>query len=682
MNKSFVFLGMTTAFFALATTSYAVTLTIASSNPTSGVAVTMSPNDTAGRNNGTTQFTRTYNANTVVSLTAPAGMTGKVFQKWRKGSTDYSTNRAITLTMPSSSTTMTAYFLSDTTKPVTTASPVAGTYTSSVTVTLTPNEAATTYYCTGSTSCTPTTVYTAPLSFTNTTILRYYSKDVAQNSETTKTGTYTITAPPVNPHAALIWTGPTMCQTCHYSQVNDMFGAVHYQWQGSGAKMINGDPVQGKITDAMNAFCINILGNFGACGSCHIGLGALPSATQSQAQLDNIDCMLCHQKDYKRKKNVTTGLYEPDTANMTITMDQAVQTLHKPVKSNCLQCHAKAGGGDAVKRGDIALASGTTADTTYDRHMATAGGNFACQKCHTFTNHHVAGRGSDIRPLDSTTAVTCSSATCHPTKPTSHTTSAVVKHVARVACQTCHIPTYAKNASDTTATEATETSRDWRVSEWNATLNRWEPTPTKANNLKPAYAFFNGTSWGYNLNDAVKIVGGLYRISEPVGSIADATTASKLTPFKYKTAWQPVTTGQTTNVLIGLSTKDYFLTGVYDTAVKAGLTNMGLPSTTPYTTVQTDEFLMLNHQVPSATGNVLACTSCHISTTATQMNLQNLGYGLKKPTSDLCNDCHGSESYSSSYSSFLSIHSRHVDSQHKKCSNCHNFDRPERTNLN
>ncbi len=68
-------------------------------------------------------------------------------------------------------------------------------------------------------------------------------------------------------------------------------------------------------------------------------------------------------------------------------------------------------------------------------------------------------------------------------------------------------------------------------------------------------------------------------------------------------------------------------------------------------------------------------------TTATQMNLQSLGYGLKKPASDLCNDCHSLKSYTSSCSDFTSIHSRHVDSKQLKCSNCHNFDRPERTNL-
>jgi hypothetical protein len=309
--------------------------------------------------------------------------------------------------------------------------------------------------------------------------------------------------------------------------------------------------------------------------------------------------------------------------------------------------------------------------------MSTSGANLACQQCHTFTNHRVAGRGSDIRPLDSTTIIACSTSTCHPTKAnaTGHTTVEVNRHTARVACQTCHIPTYGKNASDTAATEATETSRDWRVSEWNATLSRYEPTPTKANNLKPVYEFFNGTSWGYNLGDPVSIVNGVYRISEPVGAITDPTTATKLTPFKYKTAWQAVTTGQSVNKLIAISTSSYFATGVYDTAVKAGLTNMGLPSTTPYTTVQTDEFLMLNHQVPPSAGNVLACAACH-TTSATQMKLLGtggLGYDLKGPTTVVCAQCHTAKTPRG----YERMHN-HVNLKGFDCSWCHTFSRPER----
>src|SRR5215204_789848 len=53
-------------------TSVTQTLTVGSTNPASGVSITVSPNDNSGLGGGTTQFTRTYNQNTNVSLTAPA----------------------------------------------------------------------------------------------------------------------------------------------------------------------------------------------------------------------------------------------------------------------------------------------------------------------------------------------------------------------------------------------------------------------------------------------------------------------------------------------------------------------------------------------------------------------------------------------------------------------------------
>ncbi len=59
-------------------------LTVASSNPASGVSITVSPNDVSGSGNGTTQFTRTYNPGTTVTLTAPDTVNGNNFQKWQR----------------------------------------------------------------------------------------------------------------------------------------------------------------------------------------------------------------------------------------------------------------------------------------------------------------------------------------------------------------------------------------------------------------------------------------------------------------------------------------------------------------------------------------------------------------------------------------------------------------------
>ena len=84
-------------------------LTVASSNPASGVSITVSPNDISGAGSGTTQFTRTYNQGTTVTLTAPASMNGNNFQKWQRDGQDWSGSVATELTMNGNHT-MTAFY--------------------------------------------------------------------------------------------------------------------------------------------------------------------------------------------------------------------------------------------------------------------------------------------------------------------------------------------------------------------------------------------------------------------------------------------------------------------------------------------------------------------------------------------------------------------------------------------
>ena len=57
-------------------------LTVNSAHPSSGVAITVTPSDTNKTGNGATSFTRSYNAATSVTLTAPATAGGNSFSAW------------------------------------------------------------------------------------------------------------------------------------------------------------------------------------------------------------------------------------------------------------------------------------------------------------------------------------------------------------------------------------------------------------------------------------------------------------------------------------------------------------------------------------------------------------------------------------------------------------------------
>ncbi len=75
------------------------TLTVDSAGASS-VAVTVSPTDNNGAGNGTTQFIRSYNLGTTISLTAPAtAPNGATFVKWVKDGVDHATTQATTYTV-------------------------------------------------------------------------------------------------------------------------------------------------------------------------------------------------------------------------------------------------------------------------------------------------------------------------------------------------------------------------------------------------------------------------------------------------------------------------------------------------------------------------------------------------------------------------------------------------------
>lgn len=471
-------------------------------------------------------------------------------------------------------------------------------------------------------------------------------------------------------HAGLTWSGPGTCVGCHRAEAEAVFGSQHYQWKGQSPTNVNGVSPQGKL-NGVNSYCIAVeQGNWGQCNGCHVGRGAKPGSAVTQAELENIDCLLCHQEQYRRRKDAS-GLYVPDTAAMAISMDEAVRTVQRtPTRAACLQCHAKAGGGDAYKRGDLALAHAATADRAFDVHMSTGGADLSCAACHRTSSHRIAGAGTDLRATDSTVRIACTD--CHAEKATAtgHTAvTAVNRHVGRVACQTCHIPRYARNAADTAASEATETHREWRAPALVGGI--FHPGVTLANDLLPRYAFWNGQQDTMLLGDlaGVDAVTGNHATSRPQGGIGDPP-GTKLFPFKYKTAAQPLTAG----TLTPMDMATYRSTGDFAAAARQGALNMGLDPAAPVTWVTTDTMQLLNHEVaPPAQALGSSCTACH-GTTATQMDLRELGYVLKAAKATVCSQCHQDRSYSG----WQTVHDKHVKERGYDCAWCHGFSRPER----
>ena len=311
------------------------------------------------------------------------------------------------------------------------------------------------------------------------------------------------------------------------------------------------------------------------------------------------------------------------------------------------------------------MATITNTDRSFDVHMNDSGSNLDCQACHVFNNHKVIGKGSDLRPTDDLArGAEVSCLTCHTDKnsPTGHDTAKINDHVGKVACQTCHIPVYAK--------VATETYRDWRThhdgSPADASAVAGHPYTEKIASLTPVYKFWNRKSDNSLLgDDASRTYNGdtdTWPTSTPLGSV----TSGKLYPFKYKTAMQPKTLAD--NRLIALNTFEYLKgSGNAGTAIQQGLTAMGYPADEPYEWVLTDTYGLLNHGISPA-DNALQCADCHGSTD--RMDLQGeLGYQLKASQSSVCTQCHDMENNQG----FTNIHDRHVRREEIDCGSCHNF---------
>ena len=451
------------------------------------------------------------------------------------------------------------------------------------------------------------------------------------------------------PHANLSYSDyPNACINCHDGgnggmQYSQMLESVHYTWLGIATDMANDtDSQQGKLTNAINTYCISILGNWGVCGTCHAGRGLKP--IDGDTNKENIDCLMCHNEEYAMAR---VRLSDGSMGVLTPT-DSMVQNPTVPSKANCLKCHAYGGGGNGVKRGDLAWELTDNSDANYDVHMNTAGANLQCTACHSFNGlHKVSGKGSDLRPTDFSSEVSCSTTECHPGMDSGngHEAAGVRgepdRHVARVACQSCHIPTYGKTA--------TETHRIWRTHHDGQNAETCTDCPGHPDrvdlaNQIPAYKFWNRISDNYLLGDVAQInpdTGNTYQTSMPMGDLNDG----KLYPFKYKTSEAAMSTD---GKIIAIDTWEYLkVSGNVYTAIDSGVANMRAEGMQigdfigdPEGWAISDTYQLINHGVNPAS-EVADCGQCHGAFDITSDNmLDTMGYKLKGVKEEVCGQCH------------------------------------------
>jgi octaheme c-type cytochrome (tetrathionate reductase family) len=396
------------------------------------------------------------------------------------------------------------------------------------------------------------------------------------------------------------------CISCHTERHKEVMASSHWNWERISFTEGRGVISAGK-KNVVNNFCIGSGSNEQACAACHIGFG-MDNNQYDFTNARNVDCMVCHDNSEEYLKGSAMAGY-PDRS---VNLNKVAQSVGSPKKSNCGACHFFSGGGNNVKHGDLEGAL-LSCDRMVDVHMAENGMDLECVACHTAENHQILGRLYSVS-TENTKRATCEQ--CHTNKP--HLDDVLNRHNSKVACQTCHIPEYAK---------VNATKMNWYWSEagklkdgepyietdsaGNITYMSQKGTFEWEKNARPDYRWFNGTADLYLLGDTISTRP--VPINTLFGSYDDED--SKIIPVKINVGdqiYDPVYNQFIQPKLYSDQKGDsaYWMDFDWATAAEAGMRTVGIPYSGEYGFVETVMYWPVNHMVAPKEHSV-DCAECH-----------------------------------------------------------------------
>ena len=426
------------------------------------------------------------------------------------------------------------------------------------------------------------------------------------------------------------------CLACHNTAGHQVMKSIHWTWEANS-------PTTGKKLGkkwAANNFCGSIISNETRCTSCHAGYGWKDKDYDFTDQ-NNVDCLACHDTTGTYKKFGTDAghpLYadrefEPMEGPpgkkqfKAPDLSKIAQHVGQPGRGNCGACHFNGGGGDAVKHGDLD-SSLKNPSRELDVHMAKDGANMVCSDCHTFNAHQPSGsryaatskdkHGLDL-PKDDHNHATCES--CHGFTP--HKEAKINNHTNKVACQTCHIPEFARGGI------ATKTLWDWSTAgkmdangkplfikddHGHLKYSAAKGDFAYGENVRPEYKWYNGVVHQIAITD--KLDGlldakGVLELNRVEGSAKDPN--ARIWPFKVMHGKQPYDTGNNTlvvNHVYGDDDTSLWRNYDYSKSIKAGMEYAGLPYSGKFGFVETRMNWFITHMV-APKEKAVPCQECH-----------------------------------------------------------------------
>jgi len=403
------------------------------------------------------------------------------------------------------------------------------------------------------------------------------------------------------------------CLLCHDGIDRDIMKTRHWNWLGD--EFVNKEGVTMRVgkQNIINNYCISLNSNWARCTSCHIGFG-WQVETFDFTDGNNIDCLICHEQTGTYKK-VPTGAGMPDPS---VDLIKVAQSVGKTTIRNCSVCHFNGGGGTGVKHGDM---DESMIEPTAELDVHMGGLGFTCSDCHAGENHMILG-ASHGSMAAGTNHIACLD--CHTEKP--HRKKIVNDHVSSLACETCHIPSFAREEPTMVWWDYSTAGQDITKEPdqfGKPTYDKKKGDFTWEKNVIPEYRWYNGQADYYQ--DGHKIDADLpIELNKLSGNIYDES--ARITPFKVMRGKQIYDTGNRYLIKPKMFGEGgYWATFDWNKASELGMAASHLEYSGKYGFVETKMYWPINHMVAPAR-YALKCTDCHTQKDNRRLNWQALGY--------------------------------------------------------
>lgn len=400
------------------------------------------------------------------------------------------------------------------------------------------------------------------------------------------------------------------CLECHAERGQQVLKSPHFAWETEEYVPGRGVIYHGK-KNALNNFCTGIAaGSEPTCNRCHAGYG-YSDKNFDFTDVNNIDCIVCHDNSYTYKKASGMAGY-PETGDNAPDYKVVFANLGVPQIQNCGVCHFHSAGGNNVKHGDLEQGL-VGCSKEVDVHISEEGAGMICVDCHETKDHVIKGRYYALSSTNRNRAL-CSD--CHTLFP--HEDDLINEHTYKVDCKTCHIPRYAK-------VNPTKMTWDWSTA---AKLKEGHPYFEKDSmgnvvylsekgsfswqkDAIPDYAWFNGTADHHLLTDTITEVP--VKINTLFGSYDDPQ--SKIIPIKIHKAKQPhdLVYNRILQAKLWDAEKGKGALWVdydWDASLKTAMDYLEIPFSGKYDFIETHMYLPISHMV-APEEEALSCEECH-----------------------------------------------------------------------